>query len=51
MAKNRKRREEEIKDEPIVRAADMRYGLPLDEDDWEARARMEASEHRAMKKD
>ncbi len=35
--------------EPIARAADIHYGLPLDEDDWEARKRMEAADRRAMK--
>lgn len=35
--------------EPIARAADIHYGLPLDADDWEARKRMEAADRRAMK--
>ncbi|GGE45469.1 hypothetical protein GCM10011391_25350 [Pullulanibacillus camelliae] len=51
MAKKKKQHDQEKEAVPIARAADMRYGLPLDEDDWEARERMEAAEHRAMKKD
>ena len=44
--KQQDRNEEKM---PIARAQDIRYSLPLDEDDWEARARMEAADHRAQK--
>ena len=49
MAK-KKKQNHQTEEEPIARAADIRYNRPLDEDDWEARERMEAAEHRAMKK-
>ncbi|WP_155994988.1 YfhD family protein [Tuberibacillus calidus] len=49
-AKKRKKNNNEDQDLPIARAQDIRYSLPLDEDDWEARARMEAADHRAQKK-
>jgi len=49
-AKKRKTNKNVDQELPIARAQDIRYSLPLDEDDWEARARMEAADHRAQKK-
>jgi hypothetical protein len=48
-SKKNKKNQDEQKEVPIARAQDIRYSLPLDEDDWEARARMEAADHRAQK--
>ncbi|MGV3487334.1 MAG: hypothetical protein ACO1OC_01945 [Tuberibacillus sp.] len=48
-AKKNQKDLDEQKELPIARAQDIRYSLPLDEDDWEARARMEAADHRAQK--
>ena len=48
-AAKKKQNQNEQKEMPIARAQDIRYSLPLDEDDWEARERMEAADHRAQK--
>lgn len=48
-AKKNNQNQNEQQDIPIARAQDIRYSLPLDEDDWEARERMEAADHRAQK--
>ncbi|MFC4619281.1 hypothetical protein ACFO4N_11205 [Camelliibacillus cellulosilyticus] len=50
MAKSKKRREAETPEQlPIAKAEDIHYTVPLDEEDWEARKRMEAADHRADK--
>lgn len=45
----KKKASNEEKKIPIARSQDIHYSLPLDEDDWEARSRMEAADHRAQK--